>query len=200
MESFKKMRHIFITVVICILGFDVLGQVEQLIKELPNLKGKEKVQALADLSFFYSSTNVEKGINYGRIAFEEACRLKDPALKAQVLSDWSISYYNKGIYDSVILLMSKAMPLAKKSGDEILVAKVYNKLALAHFEKGEFKKALAENLKALEIFKTINALPQVTQITINIGACFDNIHPTTRISWDISAATRIREVRSGGAA
>lgn len=173
MELFRKICQLLITLVFYFIGLKGYGQVEQLIKKLPYLKGKEKIQALADISYFYSSVDVDKGISYGKKAFEEASHLKDSELQAQVLSDWSISYYNKGLYDSVLYLMTKAMPLAQKSGNEILVAKVYNKQALAHFEKGQFNKALEENLLALKIFNSIEALPQVTQININIGAIYE---------------------------
>ena len=149
------------------------GQASELEKKIPTLKGKEKVQALADLSYSYASVDVNKGIMFGRSAYQEAINLNDPAIEAQVLSDWSISYYNKGLYDSVLVLMEMAMPLARQSGNEILVAKVYNKMALAHFEKGAFQKALEENFKSLKVFESHNALAQVTQLNINIGAIYE---------------------------
>ena len=150
-------RSLLLAIGLLVIGLNSFSQINDLERKVPQLQGKERVHALADLSYYYSSSDVNKGIIYGQKAFGEACKLNDPALQAQVLSDWSISYYNKGVYDSVLLLMKKAMPLAKKSGEKILVAKVYNKLALAHFEKGEFKKALTENLIALNIFDRIFA-------------------------------------------
>jgi signal transduction histidine kinase len=146
---------------------------EELEKKLTTLKGKEKVQCLADLSYNYSSLNVDKGISYGRMSYIEATKINDPALQAQVLSDWSISYYNKGRYDSVLYLMDIAMPLAVKSGDEILVAKLNNKRALAHFELGYFDLALKENLLSLNVFEKAAALPQVSQVEINIGVIYE---------------------------
>lgn len=172
-EFFNMKVRILLIIGLLVIGLDSFSQMKDLEQKVYQLKGKEKVQALADLSFYYSSSDVNKGIIFGKKAFAEASKLKDPALQAQVLSDWSISYYNKGVYDSVLLLMKKAMPLAKKSGEKILVAKVYNKLALAHFEKGEFKKALNDNLIALDIFESFEALPQVTQLQINIGAIYE---------------------------
>lgn len=166
-------QRILLTFSILLSGLLSFSQIEELEKKLPKLKGKEKVQCLADLSFYYSSLDVDKGINYGRLSYSEASKLKDPALQAQVLSDWSISYYNKGTYDSVLFLMKKAMPLAIKSGDEILVAKVNNKRALAHFELGSFELALQENLKALRVFERVGALPQVAQLDINIGVIYE---------------------------
>lgn len=167
------MQRLLLTFSILITGLLSFSQIEELEKKLPALKGKEKVQCLADLSFYYSSLDVDKGIHYGRLSYSEASKLKDPALQAQVLSDWSISYYNKGAYDSVLFLMKKAMPLAIKSGDEILIAKVNNKRALAHFELGSFELALQENIKALRVFEKVGALPQVAQLEINIGAIYE---------------------------
>ncbi|MFY7989323.1 MAG: tetratricopeptide repeat-containing sensor histidine kinase [Fluviicola sp.] len=166
-------QRILLNFSILLTGLLSFSQIEELEKKLPKLKGKEKVQCLADLSFYYSSVDVEKGIHYGRLSYSEVSKLKDPALQAQVLSDWSISYYNKGAYDSVLLLMKKAMPLAIKSGDEILIAKVYNKRALAHFELGSFELALQENIKALRVFEKVGALPQVAQLEINIGVIYE---------------------------
>lgn len=167
---FKK---IALSILVLFTVSNSLCQIEELEKKLPSLKGREKVQALADLSYFNSSTDVNRGIEYGRKAYDEARKLKDPSMEVQILSDWSISYYNKGLYDSVLLLMRKAMPLAKQSGNDYLVAKVLNKQALAHFEKGEYTKALDENLKALNIFESQNALPQVIQTQINIGVIYE---------------------------
>ena len=172
-EFFNMIRSLLLAIGLLVIGLNSFSQINDLERKVPQLQGKERVHALADLSYYYSSSDVNKGIIYGQKAFGEACKLNDPALQAQVLSDWSISYYNKGVYDSVLLLMKKAMPLAKKSGEKILVAKVYNKLALAHFEKGEFKKALTENLIALNIFESFEALTQVTQLQINIGAIYE---------------------------
>lgn len=170
-----KIQNILFAVVLIV--FQNTGSTQSNLDSLkaiyPKQTGKARALTLSELCYQYASKNVPLAISYGRKAEQAAIQSKDSVLIAHVWNDWSIAYLYQGNYDSVIVLMRKAIRYNEALGDEVGVAKNLNKMANAHYELGKYDKALHANLKAIQLFKK-NGLEHFTgQIISNIGSIYE---------------------------
>ncbi len=169
------MRRLHILLLTCYTCSLVHGQVDSLKKVYPRLKGKEKVQALIDLSYYQSLVNFEEARHFGKMAEVEARKLGDSALMANVWNDWSIAYFYAGELDSSLLLNQKAFNYRIKLRDTLGMAKSLNKIASTYYEMGIHDKCLSANLKSLKLFEQVGAKQYLCQVYTNIGNVYDRI-------------------------
>ncbi len=154
-------------------GGELSRTTDSIIKKLPSLSGKEKVQALDDLCYYTSSSNVDVSINYGNRALVLAKEIGNDSLIAMCMNELSLSYYFKGNFDSCIILAEEAykIRLAKKLWRDAGAS--MSKVALGYYEKGNYDVSLEKNLKALELLKKAGADREVLQLQNNIGSIYE---------------------------
>ncbi len=144
-----------------------------MIAVLPKLKGKEKAQALDDIGYFYSTSQIDKAIYYGNLSVKEAFTLKDSSLISSCMNDLSLSYYYKGNFDSCIYLAEKAYGMRLKLGETRNAGASISKAAIAYYEKGKYEVAMEKNLIAVELFKKAGSVIEAAKLQNNMGAIYE---------------------------
>lgn len=152
---------------------DVKKITDSLEKQLPTLSGKDKVKALADLGYYYSTGNIDLAIKYGNKACELAGALNDSLLVASCMNDLSLSYYFKGSFDSCIVLAEKAYAIRLTKRQWRDAGASMSKVALGYYEKGKYDLSLEKNLKALELFQKAGSTVEVFKLQNNIGSIYE---------------------------
>lgn len=171
----RLLLHIPLFCIFCFVGAAALGQVDSLKRVYPRLKGKEKVQALLDISYYQSLGNTAESKYYGKLAEKEALKMGDSALLATVWNDWSFAYFYAGELDSSLLLNEQALRYRKALKDTLGMAKSYNKLASTYYEMGLHDKCLQANLSSLTYFEKAGAEQYFCQVYTNIGNVYDRV-------------------------
>jgi signal transduction histidine kinase len=166
------MRILFIFF-LAILSFTVNAQIDSLLKLYPKQKGEKQVLTLSEISYQYTSSDPDKAIHFGKLAYDKVLKLNKPDLKVHVLNDWSIAYLIKGNYDSVLILSNNALKLCKQLKDTVGMAKALNKLANANFELGNYSKSLQQNLSSLSYFEQLGMDNACGQMYVNVGVIYE---------------------------
>lgn len=146
---------------------------DSILKKLPSLTGREKVQALDDLCYYTSSSNVDVSINYGNRALALAKEIGNDSLTAMCMNELSLSYYYKGNFDSCIILAEGAYKIRLTKQLWRDAGASMSKVALGYYEKGNYDISLEKNLKALELLKKAGADREVLQLQNNIGSIYE---------------------------
>jgi signal transduction histidine kinase len=168
------MRFYIVTLLTFILpSFFISQNVDSLISILPNLKGKEKVQTLADIGYYLSSNQIDKAIYYGNLSVLEAKQLKDSSLIAACMNDLSVSYYYKGSFDSCIYLAEKAYEMRIRLNETRNAGASISKAALGYYEKGKYDISLEKNLMAIDLFNKAGAFVEAGKLQNNIGNIYE---------------------------
>lgn len=129
---------------------------DSLQKILPSLTGKEKLQALGDLCYYLSSTDVAKAEKLGRDALSLAEEMGDSMLVASAANDLSTCLYRKGSYDDALEYTYRALAIRKKSGDRKAIGSSINKLVVIYIDQVKLDSALKYGLEAVEIFSSLH--------------------------------------------
>lgn len=175
-EQNMPIRHYILLLLACIGCLTVEGQVDSLKKIYPHLKGKERVQALIDISYYQSLSNPEESKRFGKMAEKEAHKLGDSSMLATVWNDWSIVYFYAGELDSSLLLNRKAYHYRQQLRDTLGMAKSLNKIASTYYEMGLHDKCLRANLTSLSYFEQLGQEQYFCQVYTNIGNVYDRIN------------------------
>lgn len=166
-----------IALIFCYLVFfigDLYPQnVDSMIAVLPTLKGKQKAQALDDIGYYFSTSQIDKAIYYGNLSVKEANLLNDSSLAASCMNDLSLSYYYKGNFDSCIYLAEKAYSMRLKLGETRNAGASISKAAIAYYEKGKYEVAMEKNLIAVDLFKKSGSVIEAAKLQNNLGAIYE---------------------------
>ena len=158
---------------VLLMSFSSLAQVEELKKKYPKQKGKERIQSIIDISYALHKDNVSESKRYGILAEKEAKAFGDSTLLATVWNDWSFVYLYSGNLDSAILLNKQALHYRTLLKDTMGMAKSLNKIAMGYHEKGEYSKSLTANFESLKYFKQLKFEVVYGQVYNNIAAIYE---------------------------
>jgi signal transduction histidine kinase len=128
-----------------------------------------KLQALTDLNWIYSSSDVDLSMKYALQELKLANEKKLPKWIAQGYNDIAISFYKMNKMDSSRLYNIKALEIRKELKDSMTLISSYSKLGTIERDLGNYEKALNYQLQALKIAEIKNeGLEAVTLNNISI--------------------------------
>jgi serine phosphatase RsbU (regulator of sigma subunit) len=122
----------------------------ELEKRVKNLKGKERFDALYQLSKIYLAQSPKKSIDFGRKAIDEAKRLKDPNLQADAYNLVGTAYYNQENFRSAIKYYEDELVIRQSLKQESSTIKIKYNLGSINEASGKPTKAVEYYLSALE--------------------------------------------------
>jgi tetratricopeptide (TPR) repeat protein/DNA-binding CsgD family transcriptional regulator len=148
---------------------------EILIKKLPKLTGKEKVETLMQLSgnHLYSDTRI--ALNYTQEALSIAIKLQDNDLAARCMIQQGLAYTNMGSYDTAKIILNNALKLQSWSAESIVLARLYTVLGIAHEKAGLSDSALRCYNKAFVIYQASKNHQGISNSYLNIGCLFSRL-------------------------
>ncbi|MCE3229539.1 MAG: hypothetical protein K0S32_4090 [Bacteroidetes bacterium] len=170
----KPVFYFVFCLVSCFSPLDSASQnIDSLIKQLPSLKGKEKVAALSDLCYYTSTSNTDQSIKFGNMAVSLAKQLGDSIMIASTMNDLALSYQLKGNFDSCIYLGESAykIRLAKKLYRDAGAS--LSKAATGYSEQGKYSVSIQTFFKCVELFSKVNAENEIGQMKNNIGIIYE---------------------------
>ncbi|GAB4206393.1 MAG: hypothetical protein Fur0023_16200 [Bacteroidia bacterium] len=152
------------------------NNIEELVRKIPSLSGKEKITTLSDVCFYLSVQNPKKAMEYGKQAVTLAQKEGDTILYASCLNDLSAAYFYASEYDTSIYYALKAYHLFIKNNKKRNAAGALTKVANSYFEMSDFKNAIEWNKRALELFKEENRIVEQGKVLNNIGSIYDKMN------------------------
>ncbi|WP_343747514.1 tetratricopeptide repeat protein [Fluviicola sp.] len=116
-------------------------QLDSLEHLVPKKNGKEKVQLLNDLTFYYHENNAEKAIRFGEQALKLAKTLRDDRMLANTYNDFSMPFHTRGDFQKSVELNQAALNIRLKLRDTMGIISSQAKLGSAYNELTQYKKA-----------------------------------------------------------
>ncbi len=142
-------------------------QLDSLERLIPSKKGKEKVQLLNDLTFYYFQSNPQKAIKFGEQSLKLAKQIDDQRMLANTYNDYSMPYLTTGNFEKVVWLNNKALEIRMQLKDTAGIISSQSKLGNAYFELGRYNDAQAS-------YNTIIKLAKLTNDEVNLMAVYQN--------------------------
>ena len=146
-------------------------QLDSLEKLIPKKQGKEKVQLLNDLTFYYFRSDAKKAIAFGSKSLKLAKTLGDETILANTYNDYSMPFLTTGDFQKSVDLNYKALEIRIRLKDTTGMISSYAKLGNGYYELGQFKKAQQSYNKAIYFAKILgddNTLLQIYQNSANV--------------------------------
>lgn len=163
-------------------------QLDSLERLIPKKEGKEKVQLLNDLTFYYYQNNADKAIHFGTQALKLAKTLNDNKLLANTYNDFSMPFHMKGDFQKAVELNQNALKIRVKLQDTMGMISSHSKLGSAYYELTQYKKAQEaynEAIRLAKIKKDENLLLHLYQNSANVLEISGYVEEALRIQQDV---------------
>jgi signal transduction histidine kinase len=146
-------------------------QLDSLERQIPKKQGKEKVQLLNDLTYYYFRSDAKKAIGFGSESLKIAKTLNDEVMLANTYNDYSMPFLTTGNFQKSIELNYKALEIRTRLKDTSGMISSYAKLGNGYYELGQYKKAQQSYNQAIYYAKILgdeNTLLQIYQNSANV--------------------------------
>ncbi len=163
-------------------------QLDSLERLIPKKEGKEKVQLLNDLTFYYFRSDAKKAIAFGSKSLKLAKTLNDEILLANTYNDYSMPFLTTGDFQKSVELNTKALEIRTRLKDTAGLISSYAKLGNGYFELTQYKKAQQAYNKAIFFAKVRgdeNTLLQIYQNTANVLEVSGFIKEALKMQLDV---------------
>lgn len=204
----KHCVHISSFLVFCLLFLSATSQnklIDSLEKRLPQLKGKERRTALADLSWEYNSIDVSKSEAYARELYTLALETKDSTEVGEACNFLTVALYRKGDYEQALQFNRRAYRIRKANGDKKGMGSSLNKFVNIYTDQVRLDSALKYAIECVKIFEElkdsantaicINTLSGIYQKERN----WTEMEKSARQSYDIARKIGFDYAKGGAA-
>jgi len=159
-------------VVMALHGLSQLPEIDQLLKTVKKTSGKDKINALADLSKKFYSIDPHKGIEYGKEALHIADSLKIPSLKSKVYNSIGVNFWALSDFSTARLYYDSAFANAVTFHDSLEIGISYNRRGLIYESLGHFDSALMVFHKEADICRKLKNPERLGTVLENIGTIY----------------------------
>ncbi len=142
--------------------------ISDLENKLKSSSGKVRFSVLYDLTKAYLSKSPKKSIDYGKMAIDEALKLKDQNLQADANNLLGTAYYNLKNYKNALKCYEEELELRKKLNQEESRIKIL-------FNIGSIYDAWDKKPKALESYKIALESAKKNNSTAVASQCYESI-------------------------
>lgn len=130
---------------------------------------KEQIDILNKISYNFNLINLDSTFHYATIALDRANKINYPTGKARALNLQGGKYlYEKKHYKS-LALNEEALTIAKQGNDHNIMGKIYNSIAINHYNLGDKENCLINLREALNQSELAKDSTTVIIIGSNIG-------------------------------
>lgn len=150
---------------------------------LPGLSGKEKMRALADLTWEWSSMNTETAVRYGREYLRAAEQSRDSSEVGEAANMLTVALYRKGLYEEALKMNTRAYRIRKSSGDLRQIGSSLNKFVNIYADRVMLDSALKYGLESVRIFEALGD-------SGNLAICYNTISSVYQKERDWEASFR----------
>lgn len=120
------------------------------------LTQKETIEAYKELSEKYSNINLNKAIDFGKRGLRFTIHTKNRTAEAQFYEDLGLVYLKRADYDSAIICLDRAMPIALELQDRTLEGTLHRAYGGVHLYQDDYDRAMERFKKSAKILEEIN--------------------------------------------
>ena len=143
---------------------------------LHSLQGKEKIEALYELSMQSGKIPLEKRLAYGNQALKLSIELDDDKLHAKSLYGIGSIYKEIGKDNKALEYFQKSLKIAESNKDQKNIAICSNKIGLIYKHLNQYKKALDFLFRAVETRKKVGDKKRMAAYLNNIALVYKSMN------------------------
>ena len=176
------MRKIFLIYILCVLSFCLLNAQTHKIDSLVNLldshsqKDTSRVNALNSLALELQNIDLYKAKDLLEEAQEISVQINYPRGLANSIYNLGFYYWNKGNYDTALIICNRALSIFKSLNLKEGQIKCYNRIAVIHLNTGNYKTSIENYYKSLELCEETGNYTQIGRIYNNLGVFYGNLN------------------------
>lgn len=188
----KKLLFIFLLFSF-FLTLSASTDMDQLINELDDLTGLDKIAKLNEISVAYRIIDPDQSIVYAKKSYNLARRLGEEDLKGEALHDRAVGYYLNSDLVNAKIYYSRAIRVFEKTENKAGIAKTLNNLALIYKKRNELDKALENLLKSLKLEEEMGNNPGISYSLLNLGNFYYDLDEKAKALDYFEQALKIEE-------
>lgn len=151
------------------------AKIDSLLAELPQEKSDtNETNLLCNLSYEYSSSNPDKGIEYGMKGVALAKKIKWKKGEANCYNSLGINYDNQSDFPKALEYYQKSLKINEKIGNKKGVATNLGNIGTVYQNQSNYLKSLEYHQKALKIFEEIGNKVGIAANLENMGGIYMN--------------------------
>jgi signal transduction histidine kinase len=154
--------------------------VDSLKEGVDQLKGKERLETLLDLTYELQYQNNEEYYRYAKLGFEQALADQDSNFVSAFLIEIGYYYKFKGEYQKALNDLKRALIICEKNNYPVNTAKAYTALGTVYHDLGFYDKALEFHSKSLLIKEKLGDKAGIGVSYNNIGLIYYKIDDPLR--------------------
>jgi len=143
--------------------------IDQLINDLDDLTGLEKISKLNEISIEYRIIDPDQSIDYARKSYDLARKLGKEDLKGEALHNIAAGYYLTSDLVNAKIYYSRAIRVYEKTENKSGLAKTYNNMALIYKKRSELDKALEYLFNSLKLEEELENNAGISYTLLNLG-------------------------------
>lgn len=147
-------------------------EVDSIRRVLPGQQGRERIQSLNELSWYYASSYPDSAVWFSSEALSLSRQLQDEAAIAASLNSLGITYQNTGKYDSALQYFASALAIRQNRRDSLDQAKILNNIGICYDELADFERATQHYFEALQLSEKLSDLNTQAIVLGNIGIIY----------------------------
>lgn len=132
------------------------------------------IAVLNKLAYSYTNIDSDSGLYFANRAYEISLKIDDNNGLIQSLINKSYILQNQNHLKEALDILFNAIDLLDKNDNVKLRAKAYNRLAIIHKKKGEYKEAIKYNIKSLDIIEDEKEMTPVLNSIAIIYSTLEN--------------------------
>ncbi|MCF7793822.1 MAG: tetratricopeptide repeat protein [Candidatus Cloacimonetes bacterium] len=171
----KKLVIILIIIFCFSLISAQTSKIDSLDIRIENTTGKEKVDALNDLSKAYWQIDPTYSVEYGETSRKLARKEKYKAGEAKALNNIGVGYFYLGDSETGMEFLMDALELRKEIGDKKEIVTALNNIGIIYDAINDYNNALKFYLESLKIEEEIGNDKGIAGSLNNIGIVYENL-------------------------
>ncbi|RJP61512.1 MAG: hypothetical protein C4539_19815 [Ignavibacteriales bacterium] len=147
----KILLVLAVIITFCVTINFALDKENSLLSAIDKAKGKDRIDAISDLVFFYSISKPLEGKSWAENGIKEAEKLNYAEGKVKLLNGLGRIFMALHETNKTIETLERVNPLLKLVSDKKLISETYNYLGLAYMIAGRFTVAADYHINALNL-------------------------------------------------
>lgn len=192
------MKKIYLFLLICCFTNSYSQNAQEIINKLKkdlssNPDDKKTASIYSDLTWYYANISVDSSLFYGSKAIQEAEKLKDSTLLAQIYSDLGAVHFRKTDFEASKNSYLIAYKIRKIRNDKTGMAKIAANLANVYNKQNQKELALKSYLESVEYFEKTNNFEAAALTNANISSLFMDLKNYQKASKYLNKAIKYQE-------
>ena len=171
------MRTIFLNIILIVVFNLASGQqnTDSLLIKLPELSGRERAEALAQLSLEYSQADSSQSFSFANEVFSLAESFGDTALMGTAFFNKAECFYYFNDYDAALKNYQTGLDFFLQVKDSVDIGETLNSIGLVYYFKGDYNLAVKQFFKSLSYLQRVEFTENTAHVYSNLGMVFSRI-------------------------